>query len=131
MKLFVDANLPPRLARGLGALFDGIHEVIHIQDKFGVTNLTDEDWIRRLGQEGGWCVLSGDRRIATRKPSRQLFTANNLTGFFPQPALMESPLERKASRLLAIWPQMVNMSELVSKGCFDVGMRGDRLNPIG
>lgn len=70
MKLLVDNNLPPVLGRGLGALFHGQHHVEHIRDKFGTGSLPDETWIEALGKEGGWCVLSGDRRIATKRPSR-------------------------------------------------------------
>ena len=62
MKLLVDNNLPPALGRGLGAMFADDHEVIHIKDKFGTGSLSDEDWIERLAAEGGWSVLSGDRR---------------------------------------------------------------------
>src|SRR3546814_14874182 len=73
VKLLVDNNLPPRLGRGLAALFEGEHHVVHIRDKFGTGSLPDAEWIERLGKEGGWSVLSGDRRIAKQKPSRALF----------------------------------------------------------
>jgi len=71
VKLLVDNNLPPRLGRGLAALFHGQHHIEHIRDKFGTGSLPDETWIEALGKEGGWCVLSGDRRIATKRPSRE------------------------------------------------------------
>lgn len=127
MKLLVDNNLPPRLGRGLGTLFDGIHQVLHIREKFGTGSLPDEEWIKALGSEGGWCVLSGDRRIATKRPSRELFLRNGLIGFFPQPSVMKLSLEKKAARILNHWEKMVVQSETVSSGCFEIGMRGERL----
>lgn len=130
MKLLVDNNLPPRLGRGLGALFEGSHEVIHIKDKFGTGSLPDEDWIVRLGREGGWCVLSGDRRIATKRPSRALFVNNGLIGFFPKPAVMELNLERQAARILTVWATMVTTAGTMSSGCFEIGAKSPKLNPI-
>ena len=130
MKLFVDENLPPVLGRGLGELFKGEHEVVHIRDKFGRFGLTDEEWIEALATEGGWCVLSGDRRIATKRPSRELFLRSKLIGFFPQPAVMKWPLERKASRVLHIWPKLVSTSLNVDRGCFGITARGDKLEAL-
>lgn len=127
MKLLVDNNLPPRLARGLGAFFDDEHIVIHIKDKFGRGNLSDEDWIKMLGQEGRWCVLTGDRNIAKKRPSRQLFLASGLIGFFPSPSVAKWPTERIAARLLTLWPSLVNLSESVSSGCYEISATGDRL----
>jgi hypothetical protein len=57
LRLFVDNNLPPALARGFNALFAGDHEVICHRDKFGETHIKDEEWIPALGAEGAWVVL--------------------------------------------------------------------------
>lgn len=130
MKLFVDNNLPPRLARGLGALFAGIHVVEHVRDKFGSGSLTDEDWIARLGDEGGWSVLSGDRNIARKRPSREAFLRAGLIGFFPLPAVMNLPLHRQAARVLAMWPVLETTSSAIERGCFDLGISGSKLRQI-
>lgn len=130
MKLLVDNNLPPRLARGLGELFAGEHHVVHIRDKYGTGSLKDEDWIVRLGKEGGWCVLSGDRQIAKKRPSRDLFLRSKLIGFFPQASVMRLTFERQSSRILYVWPKIVSTSETVTSGCFGIGMKGDRLEPL-
>lgn len=131
MKLLVDNNLPPVLGRGFGALFEGRHEVIHIKDKFGTGSLPDEEWIRRLGEEGGWCVLSGDRRIATKRPSRELFLRSKLIGFFPLPAVLALPLTGMAARMLTLWPALEETSKNMERGCFDLGIKGTKLRPIG
>lgn len=130
MKLLVDNNLPPRLGRGFGALFAGLHTVEHIRDKFGTGSLTDEEWIKRLGDEGGWCVLSGDRNIARKRPSRDAFLRANLIGFFPLPAVMSMALHDQAARILRLWPTMVATAEAIERGCFDLGVKGTKLGQI-
>ncbi|MDR6850368.1 hypothetical protein [Sphingomonas sp. BE137] len=130
MKLLVDNMFPPVLGRGLGALFADGHHIEHIRDKFGTGGLPDEVWIERLGAEGGWCVLSGDRRIATKKPSREIFLRASLIGFFPLPAVLDLPLNGIAARILTVWPLMLAIEKSVQRGCFDVGIRSTRLGQI-
>lgn len=130
MKLLIDNNLPPVLGRGLGALFAGRHHVEHIKDKFGTGSLPDEAWIEELGREGGWSVLSGDIRIAKKKPSREIFLRANLLGFFPLPAVMGLPLNGLAARVLTVWPAMESIERTVGRGCFELGIRTTRLNQI-
>jgi hypothetical protein len=121
---------PPPLGRALGALFAGQHHVEHIKDKFGTGGLKDPEWITVLGEEGGWCVLSGDLRIAKKRPSRQLFLQANLVGFFPLPAVMALPLNGIASRVLAVWPVMEATAKSMDRGCFEMGIKGARFRPI-
>jgi hypothetical protein len=130
VKLLIDNNLPPRLGRGLGAIFDGQHHVQHIRDKFYTGSLPDAEWIDALGKEGGWCVLSGDRRIAKQRPSRELFLKANLIGFFPLPAVMELPLHKQAARILTLWPVLEATANAIERGCFDLGVKGDKLRQI-
>lgn len=130
MKLLVDNMLPPRMARGLGALFKDQHEVVHIREKFDTGSLPDAEWIERLGREGGWSVLSGDRRIATKRPSRELFNRSNLVGFFPLPAVLDLPLHAMTARVLTLWPLMSDTSHDMDRGCFDLGIKGG-LRPVG
>ena len=130
MKLLVDNNLPPALGRGLGAMFADDHEVIHIKDKFGTGSLSDEDWIERLAAEGGWSVLSGDRRIATKRPSRELFLRARLVGFFPQPAVMKLPLPRLAARVLTVWHLLETTAGTMQQGCFEIGPSSRQLRGL-
>ncbi len=69
MKLLVDHNLPPRLAVALNLIFTPEDTVVAISDKFGRSDLRDEDWIPALGREGGWAVLSADMNIARYRGS--------------------------------------------------------------
>lgn len=130
MKLFVDENLPPPLARGLSALFDGDHEVICHRDKFGSRCRLDEEWIPELGREGDWVVLSGDMNIARKRPQRELFFRSNLVGFFPRAAVMELPLAKKAARILSVWERMVGIARDVRPGVFELQQRGDQFKAL-
>lgn len=130
MKLFVDNNLPPVLARGLGALFAGDHEVTCHRDKFGNSHIKDEEWIPALGAEGNWVVLSGDLNIARKRPQRELFLRSNLVGFFPKAAVMEMPLHKKASRILFVWDRMERISNDVRPGVFELQQRGDQFRAM-
>lgn len=130
MKLLVDNMFPPKLGRGLGQLFAGDDHVEHIKDKFGTGSLTDEEWIVRLGREGGWAVLSGDRRIVSKRPSRELFLRNNLIGFFPQPAVLDLPFAKQVARILNLWSAMDAVAASTDRGCFAIGVTGTKLQGL-
>tara|TARA_R110000850_G_scaffold37456_1_gene98728 strand:- start:200 stop:595 length:396 start_codon:yes stop_codon:yes gene_type:complete len=130
LKLLIDNNLPPSMGRGLGELFRKQHEIIHIKDKFGTGSLPDEQWIKELGKEGNWSVLSGDMRIAKKKPSRQVFLNNNLVGFFPAPSIMKLEFTKKVARVLYLWEVIEQQSKLVDRGCFELPMRSTTLRQI-
>lgn len=112
------------MARSLNALFDGEHQVTHIREKFGTGDLADEDWIRRLGNEGGWSVLSGDIRIAKKRPSRELFLRSNLIGFFPLSSLMKLSTVELTARLLMRWTDLILVGQTTERGVYEVPIRG-------
>ena len=130
MKVFIDNNLPPDLARGLNALFSNDHEVICHRDKFGKTHVADEEWISALGAEGGWVVVSGELNIARKRPSRELFLRSQLVGFFPRSSVMELPLAKKASRILYVWDRMERIAQDVRPGMFELPQRGEKFSSL-
>lgn len=131
MKLLVDHNLPPRLALALNEIFKPEHTIIALREKFGRSNLRDEEWIPQLGQEGGWAVLSADLNIARKKPSRELFVRAGLVGFFFSPAMQKWPLHRQAARVLTIWPQMISHLNTTANGVFEMPASGGKFRTIG
>jgi hypothetical protein len=130
LRLFVDNNLPPDLARGLNELFSGQHLVTCHRDKFGKTHVKDEEWIPALGTEGEWVVLSGDLNIPKKRPTRDLFLRSGLVGFFPRKAVMELPLHKKASRVLYVWQQIIELSEKVRPAVFELQIRGEKFSTL-
>ena len=131
MKLLIDNNLPPRLAVALHAIYEPDHKIVALKHYFGRSDVKDEDWIVSLGKESGWAVLSADMAIAKKRPSRELFVASGLVGFFFSPAMQKWPLPRQSARLLTIWPQMVKLMGTVANGVYEMPASGSKFRPIG
>ena len=116
MKLFLDNNLPPRLAKALSALFTGLHEVVALRDKFP-PNISDKDWITELSREGGWTVLSSDRRILKNPTERAALRSSNLTAFFLTRSLAnKTSIEKQMIRILQLWDVMESTVKNVQGG---------------
>ena len=131
VKVLIDHNLPPKLARALHVLLEPDHQVQALREKFGRSNLKDEEWIRALSGEGGWAVVSADMRIAKQRVSRELFVGAGLVGFFLSPAMQKWQLTRQCARMLMIWPQMVTLQKTVQRGVFEIPAKGSKFSQIG
>lgn len=130
MKVIVDENLPPALARALHALFAGEHEIIHLRDKFG-SGVSDLKWITDLSNEGRWVVLSGDRRITRNKAEYHAFRSSKLIGLFLSAGLHKAKLIKKTERILALWQKILDMSNTVEGGAmFELPMKSNRLKQM-
>ena len=70
MKLFLDNNLPPALAKALNALLEPYyHQAIHLSEEFP-TNTSDLEWIAALKEQGNCIILTNDsfkEYVAERK----------------------------------------------------------------
>lgn len=127
MKVLLDENLSPALARALSALFEDTHEIIHLRQKFGPA-ITDKKWIEALSAEGRWIVISGDRRITKVRSEYQAFRASRLVGFFLAKGLYKARVIKQMERLLALWDVIERQAELVEGGAmFELPMTSSRL----
>jgi hypothetical protein len=115
VKVVIDENLLPALARALSALFAGEHEVVHIRDRFG-PSVKDVDWIRQLSEGGHWIVISGDARITKTKSELPIFRNSRLIGFLLAPALNGAKVTRQMQRLLALWDDIEVIANRVASG---------------
>ncbi len=81
MKLAFDENLSPHLAHAIHALLtpEG-GEAISIPERFG-PGIADRDWIGALHAEGGWAVLTQDRKLRTRPQERIALEQSRLVVF--------------------------------------------------
>ena len=123
MKVLIDENLPPAIARALDALFSGEHEVVHIRERFGA-GVTDAAWISQLSDEGHWIVISGDRRISRNRAEYMAFRGSNLVGFFLSKGLYKAPVLKQMERILALWPVIEKQSGLIAGGAmFELPMK--------
>lgn len=130
MKVIVDENLSPALARALHALFAGEHEIVHIRSRFG-PGVTDLQWISTLSREGSWVVLSGDRRISRNKAEYNAFRASRLIGFFLSAGLYKAPLVKQAERILALWSGIETFAERAQPGSmFELPMTSSRIGTL-
>ncbi|TPL71893.1 hypothetical protein FJ941_28315 [Mesorhizobium sp. B2-3-13] len=130
MKVVIDENLPPALARSLNALFAGKHQIIHTRDRFG-PKVTDVQWIGELSAEGRWIVISGDRRITRNKTEYNAFRSSNLVGFFLSKGLNKSPIIKQMERLLALWQTIETQAEIVQGGAiFELPMTSTKIKQM-
>ena len=130
MRVLLDHNLSPRLARALNELFAGKHEIVALRDKFPET-IADVEWIQQLSREGAWVVVSGDRRITRNKAERDAFRNSRLIGFFLAKGLYKSKVTKQAERLLALWENMEKVAGLVQSGAmFELPMRTNRIKQL-
>jgi hypothetical protein len=90
LKLYIDENFPPQLAKGLNILVqpqnkrDGLEiEVLSIKEVFGQGE-KDEDWIPKIGEHGG-VVITQDFRIQNQKHQKKLYEESGVGILFFNP----------------------------------------------
>ena len=124
MRFFLDNCLSPRYAQSLNILSerDG-HKVVHLVDMFDRAE-TDLVWIRRLGKESDWIIVSGDTRILRTPQLKAEWLTSGLTAFFLGPGWMNVTYWVQAAMLLRWWPSILDQSRLVEQGTgFEVPYR--------
>ncbi len=124
MKFFLDNNLSYRLAEALSSLSsEHSDQVVHLSKKFE-PGTDDETWIRSLGKEGDWVVVSGDGRIRKRPAEQAVFKAAKLTTFFLAPGWIHAGFWKQAYLLVMWWPRIMEQARLVEPGAiFEVPFR--------
>lgn len=128
--MLLDNNLPPRVARAINSIVEPEDTVIALRDKFP-PGTADVDWIDALGREGGWVVVSGDRRISRNRAEREAWRASKLTGFFLSKGLQKASVFKLTTRLLLLWEVMRTQHALVEAGAiFELPMRSGKLRQL-
>lgn len=132
MRFFLDNCLSPRYAQSLNALSerDG-HNVLHLEDKFP-RNSPDVAWLRALGEEGDWIIVSGDTRILKTPELRREWAKTRLTAFFLGRGWMNIPYWPQAILLVRWWPSVLEQARLVERGAgFEIPYRAPgRFKPV-
>jgi hypothetical protein len=79
---------------------------------------SDEDWIRRLGEDKppDWVVVTADRRITNNTAERAAWNRAGLKGFVLAPAFQKTPMHEQASLLLWRWPAMESFISAAASG---------------
>lgn len=128
MRLLVDNNLAPRLARAVDILFIE-HEIVALRDKFAA-DTPDVEWVGSLDREGGWAVLTKDLRLRTRPRERAALDRSRIVFFFLAGSWRTFSVEETAARLIRLIPKMALQTDLVDRGRFELPINsGSRLRP--
>jgi hypothetical protein len=114
LKLLFDNNISPKVARAIHELIkDSGSSAIPLRDKFP-PDITDIAWIMRLGEEGGWSIVSGDRAITRNRAERAAWLQTDLVGFFLEPALASLDPLAQSARLIMWLPVIERQIALIS-----------------
>jgi hypothetical protein len=124
MRFFLDNCLAIRHARALNEMVKPEHSFTHLQDKFA-PDTKDEDWIRALGREGNWIVVSGDYRIGKSAHERRAWHESGLTAFFLSKGWTNIPPLQQHSKLALILDGIIEAVQRAKPGTgFSVAMNG-------
>lgn len=117
MKLLIDNNLPPALARALHELtireWESLHQVIHLRDRFPA-DTPDTGWISALSEEEGWVVITHDR--LNKGLEREALKRAGLKVFFLDRSWKDHNFWDKAVQLARWWPRIIEQAEGISGG---------------
>jgi hypothetical protein len=108
VKLLIDANPSPRIARALNHLVEPEgHQVHALVDRFAPA-IPDTEWLSALATDTGWAALTFDRQIMKRPREREAWFRSGVVVFALVPAWSKGfgPREQSA-RLLLVWPKLV------------------------
>lgn len=103
MKYFFDNNISIRIANAINELEgrDG-NTVTHLRTKFS-QSATDIEWMKKLGQEGSWVVITSDRNIIKNPLERRAWLESGLTVFFLKENFKNHPFWDQAWQLIRRW----------------------------
>jgi PIN like domain len=131
LKVFLDNNLSPHLAHGLNTLLEPEgDQVVHLSDKFP-RNIADQDWIEFLADEGGWVVISADRRIGRNPIEREAWRRSRLVVFLLAPQWGKSSSIEIAWRLLRSWVRIRDTAAMMEPpAAFEVPFSSTKLRVL-
>lgn len=117
MKLLIDNNLPPALARALHELsireWNGRHRVCALRDRFPA-NTPDTEWIGALSNEDDWVVITHDR--LNKGLERKALKHAGLKVFFLDRSWKNHKFWDKTVQLVRWWPRIIEQAEGITGG---------------
>jgi hypothetical protein len=129
LRLLLDNNLSPRIARCLQVLFEPRHEIVALREKFS-EDAPDQEWISALSGESGWAVLTKDLHLRTRPHERAALDQSRIVYFFLSGAWKKCDVEETAARLIRWVPKMAAQTDLADRGRFELPINsGSKLRP--
>lgn len=113
MKIFVDNNLPEKLAKILDILDDNT-EVKHIKEMFP-PDTKDIQWIQALSNDGKWLILTQDIHITKRRVELCALRESGLSIICLEKGWSNMTLHVKVSKLINNWPSIVSATSKAQK----------------
>jgi hypothetical protein len=131
MRFFLDNNISPRISRALRELEDrDENEVVHLREKFSA-NTTDEIWMRQLGTEGGWVVVTYDTSISRNPHEVKAWLDSGLVVFFLKSGWLSMAYWEFAWQLIKRWPKIKSKVPRTPRGKgFMVPIRGSSIDEL-
>ncbi len=131
MRFFLDNCISPVHARALRVLAEvQEYEIVHLSEKFA-RDTPDAEWLRTLGEEGDWVVVSGDVRITRGKAEKRAWHESGLTAFFFGKGWASRGHWKLAADLVGWWSTIVLTARTHPHGRgFLVPVRGKDLKRI-
>lgn len=120
VKVLFDHNMPPVIARSLNELIklDG-HEAIALRDKFP-TNISDIDYYKELGKEGGWIVISKDVKQVKKPAERDAILRSGVMVFYLKPAIQKQKVTEQTATIIWQWSNILKQFQLSDGGLFEM-----------
>lgn len=116
MRILIDNNLPPPLARALHELSlerERI-EVFHLRERFdGAT--PDIDWITTLSSERDWVIVSKDR-FRKGDAEKAALKRSGLVVFYLNKSWGNQKYWSIAQRLVHWWPSIIAQARIIEGG---------------
>jgi hypothetical protein len=126
VKFFVDNCISPVITKAVRVLAEIQHnEIVHLSEKFERRDIPDGEWLRVLGDEQEWIVVSGDPRITRGKAELAAWRESGLTAFFFGKGWASQSYWKLAADLVAWWPLIVLKAREAPTGSgFMIPLRG-------
>lgn len=116
MKVLFDENLPGLLAESVQVLArDEPYEVHHVIPWLG-KGTSDVNWMKAVGSEGGWIVISNDHHIATRPHEIAAWRQHGVIGFVLPKAFNQMRFWDKAAFLIRWWEAIMDAAGAAKPG---------------
>lgn len=121
MIIYIDENMPPKLAEGLNILQHPLNqkngtevEILSIKTIFG-TGIKDEEWIPLAGQQGA-CIITQDFNIQRTRHQKTLCEEHRLGMFFFRPPSKTGLSYWQMVELcVEKWPQILHIAHREEK----------------
>jgi PIN like domain len=130
VKFFLDNNISPKVARALNLLLGPDHSAHHLKDQYAA-NTPDEVWMKDLGTQPGWVIISGDSAISRNPHEVKAWKEAGHPIFFLKPAWMHLSGWEQASKLFHRFPEILNLAAKAKPGdAFQVPVKGEKIGTI-